>query len=399
MLSGVLLTAIGAGGVCADEVQASTSATVNSVLADVNSENYQADAGLSEETSDLSENDKANELNSESASSSINDEQSTTTTEQTEVNDDKEVAVTDDSNSTGAESEQVDNFSENQTESIVDANANSQLTDESQNVKPEITANDSQKLVAERRATGNATDEVTSATLTNKGFDIQYNQTIPAGAKIMFAVWSEVNGQDGLIWYTADSNGHVVAKYTGSYGKYNIHTYQNINGQMIGLNSRTIDVPKPSAKVTITKVDGTTYKVTASDIPAYITSIQLPTWTEKGGQNDIQLYSTTKNADGTFTRIFSIAEHNLEGGKYNVHVYGTNAVTNSLTCLTGTSIEADYHFSDVHVQPTLTTNGFQISMPSDVSSDMTVYHVVWSANNDQDDLIWYKVPTNGQLTA
>lgn len=153
LLSGVLLTAIGAGGVCADEVQASTSATVNSVLADVNSENYQADAGLSEETSDLPENDKANELNSESASSSINDEQSTTTTEQTEVNDDKEAAVTDDSNSTGAESEQVDNFSENQTESIVEANANSQLTDESQNVKPEITANDNQKLVAERSAT------------------------------------------------------------------------------------------------------------------------------------------------------------------------------------------------------------------------------------------------------
>ena len=319
-------------------MQASTSATVNSVLADVNSENYQADAGLSEETGDLPENDKANELNSESASSSINDEQSTTTTEQTEVNDDKEAAVTDDSNSTGAESEQVDNFSENQTESILDTTNSSHLTDEPQNVKPEITANDNQKLVAERRATGNATDEVTSATLTNKGFDIQYNQTIPAGAKIMFAVWSEVNGQDDLIWYTSDSNGHVVAKYTGSYGKYNIHTYQNINGQMIGLNGRTIDVPKPSAKVTITMVDGTTYKVTVSDIPAYITSIQLPTWTEKGGQDDIQWYSTTKNADGTFTRIFSIAEHNLEGDKYNVHVYGTNAVTNSLTCLTGTEI-------------------------------------------------------------
>ena len=365
------------------------------MLADVNSENYQADAGLSEETSDLPENDKANELNSESASSSINDEQSTTTTEQTEVNDDKEAAVTDDSNSTGAESEQVDNFSENQTESILDTTNSSHLTDESQNVNPEITANDNQKLVAERRATGNATDEVTSATLTNKGFDIQYNQTIPAGAKIMFAVWSEVNGQDDLIWYTADSNGHVVAKCTGSYGKYNIHTYQNINGQMIGLNGRTIDVPKPSAKVTITMVDGTTYKVTVSDIPAYITSIQLPTWTEKGGQDDIQWYSTTKNADGTFTRIFSIAEHNLEGGKYNVHVYGTNAVTNSLTCLTGTSIEADYHFSDVHVQPTLTINGIQISMPSDVSSDLTVYHAVWSDVNDQDDIRWYDATTSG----
>lgn len=257
----------------------------------------------------------------------------------------------------------------------------------------------SQKVINQLAASKAVVKEVTSATLTNKGFDIQYNQAIPAGAKIMFAVWSEVNGQDDLIWYTADSNGHVVAKYTGSYGKYNIHTYQNLNGQMIGLNGRAIDVPKPSAKVTITKVSGTTYKVTVSDIPAYITSIQLPTWTEKGGQDDIQWYATTQNADSTFTRTFSIAEHNLESGQYNVHVYGTSAVTNSLTGLTGTSFQGDYQFGDVKVQPTLTANGIQISMPSDVSSDMTAYHAVWSAKNDQDDLIWYKVPANGQLTA
>lgn len=257
----------------------------------------------------------------------------------------------------------------------------------------------SQKVINQLAASKAVVKEVTSATLTNKGFDIQYNQAIPAGAKIMFAVWSDTNGQDDLIWYTADSNGHVVAKYTGSYGKYNIHTYQNLNGQMTGLNGRSIDVPKPSAKVRITKVDGTIYKVTVSDVPAYITSIQLPIWTEKGGQDDIQWYATTQNTDGTFTRTFSIAEHNMESGQYNVHVYGTSAVTNSLTGLTGTSFQGDYHFGDVKVQPTLTANGIQISMPSDVSSDMTVYHAVWSAKNDQDDLIWYKVPANGQLTA
>ena len=257
----------------------------------------------------------------------------------------------------------------------------------------------SQKVINQLAASKAVVKEVTSATLTNKGFDIQYNQAIPAGAKIMFAVWSDTNDQDDLIWYTADSNGHVVAKYTGSYGRYYIHTYQNLNGQMTGLNGRSIDVPKPSAKVRITKVDGTTYKVTVSDVPAYITSIQLPIWTEKGGQDDIQWYVTTQNADYTFTRTFSIAEHNMESGQYNVHVYGTSAVTNSLTGLTGTSFQGDYHFGDVKVQPTLTANGIQISMPSDVSSDMTVYHAVWSAKNDQDDLIWYKVPANGQLTA
>ncbi|WP_234702512.1 GBS Bsp-like repeat-containing protein [Streptococcus equinus] len=257
----------------------------------------------------------------------------------------------------------------------------------------------SQKVIDQLADSKVVKKETTSATLTAKGFDLQYNEAITPGAKIMFAVWSEVNGQDDLIWYTADSNGHAIAKYTGTYGLYNIHTYQNLNGQMKGLNGRTIDVPKPSAKVSIVKASDTTYKVTVSDIPAYITSIQLPTWTEKGGQDDIQWYGTTYNSDGTFTKTFSIAEHNFESGQYNVHIYGTSAVTNSLTGLTGTSFQGDYKFGDVHVEASLGQNGISISMPSDVSSDMTVYHAVWSAERDQDDIVWYKVPANGQMIA
>lgn len=46
----------------------------------------------------------------------------------------------------------------------------------------------SQKVTNQLAASKAVVKEVTSATLTNKGFDIQYNQAIPAGAKIMFAV-------------------------------------------------------------------------------------------------------------------------------------------------------------------------------------------------------------------
>ena len=38
-------------------------------------------------------------------------------------------------------------------------------------------------------------------------------------------------------------------------------------------------------------------------------------------------------------------------------------------------------------------------MPSDVSTSLTVYHAVWSATNDQDDIKWYKVDNNGKTTA
>lgn len=246
----------------------------------------------------------------------------------------------------------------------------------------------SQKVTNQLAASKAVVKEVTSATLTNKGFDIQYNQAIPAGAKIMFAVWSEVNGQDGLIWYTADSNSHAIAKYTGTYGLYNIHTYQNLNGQMKGLNALTIDVPKPSAKAKITKESSTTYKVTITDVPVYIDSIQVPTWTEKNGQDDIQWYKATKAADGSYYVIFSEATHNLEAGTYNVHVYGNSRVTNSQTALLGTRFESDYQFGDVKVQASLGQNGINISMPSDVSPNLKVMHAVWS-ESDQSNLHWY----------
>ncbi|SEK33154.1 GBS Bsp-like repeat-containing protein [Streptococcus equinus] len=408
LLSAALIVSF--GSVSADEVTNTPSNAIENVS---NVEN-QIDSSSTETVDSFTATTTDDEVSksketSEIVNETVDDNQNNSTSQPStiatnEISDSSQILKSDDvisdtsneGNSNGVTSEQekqnesteIDN-SESITETPLESSKQDQVTSDNQII-----------LKADKKgATGSAATETTSAALTAKGFDLQYNEAITPGAKIMFAVWSEVNGQDDLIWYTADSNGHAIAKYTGTYGLYNIHTYQNLNGQMKGLNGRTIDVPKPSAKVSIVKASDTTYKVTVSDIPAYITSIQLPTWTEKGGQDDIQWYGTTYNSDGTFTKTFSIAEHNMESGQYNVHVYGTSAVTNSLTGLTGTSFQGDYKFGDVHVGASLGQNGINISMPSDVSSDITVYHAVWSAERDQDDIVWYKVPANGRLTA
>lgn len=265
-------------------------------------------------------------------------------------------------------------------------------------ISEDAEAADQSKHGATGGGTG-VTDRVTDVYLGSNGFNIQYNQPIADGAKIMFAVWSDKNGQDDLIWYTADSHGKTTAKYTGSYGKYHIHTYQNLNGKMTGLNGTSIIVPEPSAKVTITKASETSYKVTVSDVPVYISSVQLPTWTQANDQDDLIWYKTTKDSNTTYSAIISVAEHNLESGRYNVHVYGTSAVTNALTGLAGTHFEADYHFGDVVVDATLAKDGIDLTMPSDVSKGMAVYHAVWSAENDQDDIVWYKADPSGHTKA
>ncbi|PHV57509.1 cell surface protein [Streptococcus macedonicus] len=400
LLSGVLIATLGTASVSADETTVTVENDMTELVADSsateaeNNEVATETAVVGEEASQetVTVDDDQETVSEDNQADVQGQEVADTTTDSETLETSSSDSV--ESSQTTTDTEISDSEAE-QAEDVTTDTQDSAQTDEQQATVEEATDNET----VERGATGNATNEVTSVSLASNGFNLQYNQAIASGAKIMFAVWSDVKGQDDLVWYTADSNGKATAKYTGSYGKYNVHTYQNLNGKMTGLNGTTIDVPKPSAKVSITKASATTYKVTVTDVPVYITSVTLPTWTENKGQDDIIWYKTTKDSTTTYSATISVAEHNLESGKYNVHVYGTSAVTNSLTGLTGTSFQGDYAFGDVAVSASLAQTGINITMPSDVSQGMTVYHAVWSAKNDQDDIVWYKVPSNGQLTA
>lgn len=398
LLSCALIATLGAASVSADETTVTVENDMTELVADSSATEAENNEVATETEAVVGE-----EASQETVT--INDEQETVAEDnQTDIQEQEVSDTTTDSetseisSSDNSESSQTTTDTEVSDSEVIDQTEDKTAdtqTDEQQAIVEEATDN----TTVERGATGNATNEVTSVSLASNGFNLQYNQAIASGAKIMFAVWSDANGQDDLVWYTADSNGKATAKYTGSYGKYNVHTYQNLNGKMTGLNGTTIDVPKPSAKVSITKASATTYKVTVTDVPVYITSVTLPTWTENKGQDDIIWYKTTKDSTTMYSATISVAEHNLESGKYNVHVYGTSAVTNSLTGLLGTSFQGDYAFGDVAVSASLGQTGINITMPSDVSQGMTVYHAVWSVKNDQDDIVWYKVPSNGQLTA
>lgn len=402
LLSGVLIATLGAASVSADETTVTVENDMTELVADSSATEAENNEVATETEAVVGE-----EASQETVT--VNDEQTTTSEDNQAAVQGQEVAdTTTDSKTSETSSSDSEESSQATTDTKVsDSEVTKQTEDETTDTQDSeqtdgqlATVEESaDNATVERGATGNATNEVTSVSLASNGFNLQYNQAIAGGAKIMFAVWSDVNGQDDLVWYIADSNGKATAKYTGSYGKYNVHTYQNLNGKMTGLNGTTIDVPKPSAKVSITKASATTYKVTVTDVPVYITSVTLPTWTENKGQDDIIWYKTTKGSTTTYSATISVAEHNLESGKYNVHVYGTSAVTNSLTGLLGTSFQGDYAFGDVAVSASLGQTGINITMPSDVSQGMTVYHAVWSVKNDQDDIVWYKVPSNGQLTA
>ena len=79
------------------------------------------------------------------------------------------------------------------------------------------------------------------------GYDVRIDFA-PEQGEVLFAVWSEKNGQDDLIWYSAKHandgsyQGFFNAQNHKDTGVYNIHAYQKLNGQMNFLAATTIDV-------------------------------------------------------------------------------------------------------------------------------------------------------------
>ncbi|WP_304473812.1 GBS Bsp-like repeat-containing protein [uncultured Streptococcus sp.] len=427
LLSGVLVAAMGITAVQADETVENSSATetLASTL-QVATESTAATATDSEVSvgdTKTSETEANKTVISDSAESTTPVEvEKTTETSSTTENTDAEVVKPAESTvpektetevagvTTEATNvvEENENNSTESTEAEEDSTepakemASTEATSEESSAEELVASETEAKVISEAAdqskhgATGGGTgvtDRVTDVYLGSNGFNIQYNQPIADGAKIMFAVWSDKNGQDDLIWYTADSHGKTTAKYTGSYGKYHIHTYQNLNGKMTGLNGTSIIVPEPSAKVTITKASETSYKVTVSDVPVYISSVQLPTWTQANDQDDLIWYKTTKDSNTTYSAIISVAEHNLESGRYNVHVYGVSEVTHSLVGLATTS-GIDLTFNQNLTAPTVTVQNhdadkgtLQVKVSECTTSKVIqVIRVAAWSENDQSNL-------------
>ena len=334
--------------------------------------------------------------------SSVNaDEVSTNTSIPTSIVTNNKATASSEASSATASSEASSATASSEASSTT-ASSEANLTTASSEVSSATASSEASSTTAksvDNGATGNVTNEVTTVSLGSSGFNLQYNNPIPNNANILFAVWSATNGQDDLVWYAADSSGSATAKYTGSYGSYYVHTYQSLNGKMTGLYATKVDVPKPNVQVSVTKDGDTTYKVSVSNVPVYMSSILLPTWTTANDQDDIIWYNANKSSEGNYSYTFSTAEHNLEAGEYNVHVYGISTVTNSLIGLTGTKFVNQYAFGDIAVSTALTETGISVSMPSDISKALTVYSAIWSAKNGQDDITWNRVDNSGKTSA
>ena len=162
-----------------------------------------------------------------------------------------------------------------------------------------------------------------------------------AGAyeKVMIPVWSEANGQDDLVWYSAKKGSDGNWTYTvdltahNSTGRYQIHVYGTKAGKQALIARTTANVAKlpdtktPMVKAVVSEKLGT-MQITVVNAGAY-NKVMIPVWSEINGQDDIVWYTAAKQTDGSWTYTVNLKQHNSVGA-YQIHVYGTKSGTQSL---------------------------------------------------------------------
>ncbi|MFV8210282.1 GBS Bsp-like repeat-containing protein [Streptococcus pluranimalium] len=258
------------------------------------------------------------------------------------------------------------------------------------------------------------------------GFEVTITNVPAVMTSVRVPVWSDKSGQDDIKWYTAQSKGNgtytlsvSTANHNFDLGKYNIHVYgQNSQtGKLEGLQATAVTLaapaPKPTeatpsptpAKIVTTAVatGSTGFDVTITNVPAVMTSVRVPVWSDKSGQDDIKWYTAQSKGNGTYTLSVSTANHNFEVGKYNVHVYGQNSQTGKLEGLQATAVTLAAP-TTTPAAPVKTTvvakgsTGFDVTI-TNVPAVMTSVRVpVWSDKSGQDDIKWYTAQSRGNGT-
>ena len=162
------------------------------------------------------------------------------------------------------------------------------------------------------------------------------NVVSPNGLKeVLIPTWSDKNWQDDLVWHKAvlQSDGSYRATIKASDhknedGKYNVHVYyvdQNNKRNYITETVTEVRQARRSGTLLIqnNNKDTGTFDVIIKDVysPKGIRTVQVPTWSDKDGQDDIRWYEATRQANGDYKVSVKASDHKNSTGKYHVHLY------------------------------------------------------------------------------
>ena len=154
--------------------------------------------------------------------------------------------------------------------------------------------------------------------------------------EVKIPFWSHANGMKDIIWYTpsrqADGSYTVIAKaidHENADGQYEAQVfYVDAKGQNKFVKKAFIDFKnqsRPTASLLIqnNNKDAGTFDVIIKDVysPKGVRTVQVPTWSDKDGQDDIRWYEATRQSNGDYKVSVKASDHKNSTGKYHIHLY------------------------------------------------------------------------------
>ena len=224
--------------------------------------------------------------------------------------------------------------------------------------------------------------------------------------RVLMPTWSENNGQDDLIWYTANRTGNTytievdMMNHNYDTGKINtdIYAYDD-EGEYSKLELDTKIEENQAPVISDVKVINVTSdeytvicKVT-DDLE--VVRVQMPTWTVNNGQDDIVWHEAElKNGVATFT--VNRKDHNFEYGDYITHIYAYDreGLKGFSICGTVNLKEPDINTSTKPIIKNvkisnINDSGYTVTCSVLSNNKITeVLFPTWTYKNEQDDLIW-----------
>lgn len=241
------------------------------------------------------------------------------------------------------------------------------------------------------------------------------NVKAPNGVEtVSVPIWSEINGQDDIIWYTANrqNNGPYTVNvkasaHKNSTGLYNIHLYYiQKDGQMTGVGGTTTQVfigktpeqlkPKASFAIENNNAKAGTFDAVITNIsaPLGVKEVLVPSWSLENGQDDLIWHKATKQNDGSYRVTIKASEHKGNKGNYRADAYIVDNANNR-HYIAEKVVSVDYARPSgvLTIENNNTAAGTFDAVVRNIVAPTGLKEVLvpsWSLAGGQDDLIWHK---------
>ena len=244
------------------------------------------------------------------------------------------------------------------------------------------------------------------------------NVKAPNGVEtVSVPIWSEINGQDDIIWYKAtrqaDGSYRVTIKATdhkNSLGNYRADAYiVDDSNKRFYITEKVVEVTqtRPSASLVIeNNADLGTFDAVIRNIvaPNGVMEVLVPSWSLVNRQDDLVWHKASHQSDGCYRVTIKTSEHKNSLGNYRADVYIVDNA-NQRHYVTETIVDVKHNkpVGTISVVNNNKDTGTFDVIITDVYSSKgvrTVQVPIWSEKDGQDDIRWYEATrqANGTYT-